>query len=552
MKVIVQHEDEGSPELSSDLQLQNPLDKGTNVNVSVDSIVNRNQENEKSDNTTSCNVNMNEQHEYDSNLELDLSGNTELPLRAKGKKRPIEDVGAGVSTNITDGGAKATYARSLSSASATTRTQKFNPQKTGTEINSKRSQKIPRNSVDNSVVSSSSSSSYILNEMRSSQSLSNHDSNSMSSLGIKKDTRNRTMRTQFERRLKSKGLELRRMTGDGNCLFRAVSMQIYGDPEWHGEIRKHVVDYLNSERAYFSQFVLGDYDAYVNRMRQNGCYGSNPEIQAIVEVYNRTVEVYEWKPVEKLNSSSSSSSTTTAFPNTSSSSSSALARANRNREGSLEPMNTFQCSYTTNNPPIRLAYSNGNHYDAIVDPYEASIGVGLGLPGLRPGGIEKDMMKKAFNLSKKGLKNVDNMFVNKTKFISDQEATEIAMEEAAINASLRDFWQEQNTTLPSNSNSSMTRKEKMSTDNGENRRRVGNTNNGSSGSSSSSKRDENSSKLLNDFAAQRAKLSCSGHEYPSVVEELVVNGFPLEKVLSAHSIAGDNFDALLSLLLRST
>ena len=50
----------------------------------------------------------------------------------------------------------------------------------------------------------------------------------------------------------------------------------------------------------------------------------------------------------------------------------------------VEPINTFHGAYKHGNAPIRLSYHN-NHYNSIVDPLKATIGVGLGLPGFQPG-----------------------------------------------------------------------------------------------------------------------------------------------------------------------
>ena len=47
-----------------------------------------------------------------------------------------------------------------------------------------------------------------------------------------------------------------------------------------------------------------------------------------------------------------------------------------------------------------------------------------------------------------------------------------------------------------------------------------------------------------------ASLS-AGEEYPETVQELVMNGFELEKVLRAYEFMGDRFDDLLSFLLSS-
>lgn len=41
-----------------------------------------------------------------------------------------------------------------------------------------------------------------------------------------------------------KGFEVRRMLADGNCLFRAVADQVYGDPEAYDMARQMCIDYM--------------------------------------------------------------------------------------------------------------------------------------------------------------------------------------------------------------------------------------------------------------------------------------------------------------------
>jgi hypothetical protein len=43
----------------------------------------------------------------------------------------------------------------------------------------------------------------------------------------------------------------------------------------------------------------------------------------------------------------------------------------------------------------------------------------------------------------------------------------------------------------------------------------------------------------------------SGDEYPAVIQELVMNGFELRKVIHAYELVGDNFDDLLLFLMSS-
>ena len=51
---------------------------------------------------------------------------------------------------------------------------------------------------------------------------------------------------------------------------------------------------------------------------------------------------------------------------------------------STEPINTFSVQGNTD-APIRVSYHGNIHYNAVVDPHVSTFGVGLGLPGLRPG-----------------------------------------------------------------------------------------------------------------------------------------------------------------------
>lgn len=44
---------------------------------------------------------------------------------------------------------------------------------------------------------------------------------------------------------------------------------------------------------YFSNYVTEDFTTYINRKRKNNCHGNHIEMQAMAEMYNRPVEVYQ-------------------------------------------------------------------------------------------------------------------------------------------------------------------------------------------------------------------------------------------------------------------
>ena len=43
---------------------------------------------------------------------------------------------------------------------------------------------------------------------------------------------------------RAKGLEVKKMLEDGNCLFRAVADQVYGDSEAYDLVRQMCIDYM--------------------------------------------------------------------------------------------------------------------------------------------------------------------------------------------------------------------------------------------------------------------------------------------------------------------
>jgi OTU-like cysteine protease len=168
------------------------------------------------------------------------------------------------------------------------------------------------------------------------------------------------MEEAFVKGLKSRGLDVVEQEGDGNCLFRAVALQVYGDAEAHADVRSLVCDFMAKDPAHFGQFVDGEtFEEYVARKRLDGVHGNNPELQAVCELFNRPIEVYTPE------------------------------------SGHLKPINTFQDQYKTGDIPIRLAYHDGNHYNAVINPLEPTAGLGLGLPGLRPGLADQLQLSRA-------------------------------------------------------------------------------------------------------------------------------------------------------------
>lgn len=49
---------------------------------------------------------------------------------------------------------------------------------------------------------------------------------------------------------------------DGNCLFRAIAHQAYGDEEQHMLIRKSCMKYIEMEQEFFKNFIVGGEETF--------------------------------------------------------------------------------------------------------------------------------------------------------------------------------------------------------------------------------------------------------------------------------------------------
>ncbi|KAF4532642.1 hypothetical protein B566_EDAN009823 [Ephemera danica] len=93
-----------------------------------------------------------------------------------------------------------------------------------------------------------------------------------------------------------------------------------------------------------------------------------------------------------------------------------------------------------NNEPIRLSYEQGCHYNSIVDPHKATVGVGLGLPGFKPGLADQNMMADALMQSENF--EIEQAMLKDKIFASDLEATNLAIEEQVARASYMEWVRE--------------------------------------------------------------------------------------------------------------
>jgi hypothetical protein len=146
------------------------------------------------------------------------------------------------------------------------------------------------------------------------------------------------MEKAFEKKLLEKGMHIVEVSGDGNCLFRAVSHQLYGTDSYHLELRRQCVQHMKEHKERFFLFCESDFDKYLATMRIPGTWGSEMEIRALEEITNMFICIYASTDTKRV----------------------------------LEPMKTnfddlsmFDGGVLEFGHPMLLSYHGNNHYNSI-------------------------------------------------------------------------------------------------------------------------------------------------------------------------------------------
>jgi hypothetical protein len=91
------------------------------------------------------------------------------------------------------------------------------------------------------------------------------------------------------------GLYAANTMGDGNCLFRALSDQLYGYPHQHSILREQVCDYLATKADKYAAFIDVEkpFEEYVRTMRQSGTYGGHLELSAFAQFQQKEIKIVQ-------------------------------------------------------------------------------------------------------------------------------------------------------------------------------------------------------------------------------------------------------------------
>lgn len=100
---------------------------------------------------------------------------------------------------------------------------------------------------------------------------------------------------ELRAQLREIGMRVKEVAADGNCFFRAMCDQRWGSEHHHEALRRHTVAYMKSNRDDFEPFIEDDekWDAYIERMSEDGTWAGNMELQAASLVCMANVCVHQ-------------------------------------------------------------------------------------------------------------------------------------------------------------------------------------------------------------------------------------------------------------------
>ncbi|KAL4242801.1 hypothetical protein ABKN59_010980 [Abortiporus biennis] len=95
--------------------------------------------------------------------------------------------------------------------------------------------------------------------------------------------------------LRALGLYAAPTLGDGNCLFRALSDQVYGTPTHHLKLRQDICNWIEAHKSRYEPFVEDErgIEVHLQCMRQQATYGGHMELSAFAHMTKHNVKVIQ-------------------------------------------------------------------------------------------------------------------------------------------------------------------------------------------------------------------------------------------------------------------
>ena len=109
--------------------------------------------------------------------------------------------------------------------------------------------------------------------------------------------------TDIESFMMSQDRHLHNVLSDGNCMFRALSHQLYGSDEHHHEVRRILLEVIQRNQITYQPYWIEDmpwgkvtFNEHLQRLANLGSWGTQVELQAVSDYFNITVFVCSPNP----------------------------------------------------------------------------------------------------------------------------------------------------------------------------------------------------------------------------------------------------------------
>ena len=79
--------------------------------------------------------------------------------------------------------------------------------------------------------------------------------------------------------------------GDGNCFFRAIAHQLYGDEPQHQKVGEEAGQKVIKKSNRYRNFVAGSFDKYVSNLSTDREWADSAAIQATSNAFRISIEI---------------------------------------------------------------------------------------------------------------------------------------------------------------------------------------------------------------------------------------------------------------------
>ena len=93
--------------------------------------------------------------------------------------------------------------------------------------------------------------------------------------------------------MQTQGFQLEDNSGNGDCIFFALALLVWGSHDYHAMMRFWIVKWLwRHTKVYNTYSSLEKYDRHIELMAKEGTAGTHIELQAASDIFFAVVKIF--------------------------------------------------------------------------------------------------------------------------------------------------------------------------------------------------------------------------------------------------------------------